>query len=112
MRYTATAIVAHPNTKERGKKEMARQPQVTRTIKTTRAKVLCLNLVKEEPFVKEIVLPRTYKDEKAMMKVIAPMVDNGEEKAVHVQSFECEETLYGMTELEFINAAHILPNRK
>lgn len=91
---------------------MARTPQVTRTIKTTKCKVLCLDLVNEQPFTKEVILPRTYKDEKALMKVIAPMVDNGEVKAVHVQSYECEETLYGMTEIEFINAAHILPSRK
>ena len=91
---------------------MARQPMVTRTIKTTKCQVLCLDLVNEQPITKEIILPRTYKDEKHMMKVISKLVDDEAMKAVHVQSFENEETLYGMTEIEFINAAHILPSRK
>lgn len=91
---------------------MARQPQVTRTIVTTKCNVLCLDLTNEQPFVKEIILPRTYKDEKAMMKKIAPMVDSETVKAVHVQSFVNEQTLYGMTEQEFIEQAHILPPRK
>lgn len=91
---------------------MARTPMVTRTIKTTKCKVLCLDLANEQPFVKEVILPRTYKDEKQMMKVITSVVDDENVKAVHVQSADCEETLYGMSEYEFISAAHILPNRK
>lgn len=91
---------------------MARQPQVTRTITTTKAKVLCLNLENEQPFVKEVVLPRTYKDERSMMKKIAPLVESDAVKAVYVQSVTTEETLYGMTEQEFIEQAHILPPRK
>ena len=90
---------------------MARQPMVTRTITTTKAKVLCLDLVNEQPFTKEVVLPRTYKDEKAMMKKLIPLVETETTKAVHVQSVEIQETLYGMTEQEFIEAAHILPPR-
>ena len=46
------------------------------------------------------------------MKKIAPMVDSETVKAVHVQSFVNEQTLYGMTEQEFIEQAHILPPRK
>ena len=91
---------------------MARQPMVTRTVKTTKCNVLCLDLVNEQPITKEIILPRTYIDEKHMMKVISKMVDDETIKAVHVQSFTNEETLYGMTEIEFINASHILPSRK
>lgn len=91
---------------------MARQPQVTRTITTTKAKVLCLDLTNEQPFVKEVVLPRTYKDERSMMKKIVPIVESDTVKAVHVQSVVTEETLYGMTEQEFIEQAHILPPRK
>ena len=40
---------------------MARIPMVTRTIQTTTANVLCLNIKEGEPFNKEVVLPRTYK---------------------------------------------------
>ncbi len=90
---------------------MARQPQVTRTIQTTKTKVLCIDLVSEQPFTQEVVLPRTYKDERSMMKKLKPMLDSETVKVVHVQSFVVESTLYGMTEEEFISMAHILPAR-
>lgn len=90
---------------------MARQPQVTRTIQTTKCNVLCIDLVNEQPFTKEVVLPRTYKDERSMMKKLKPMLDSETVKVIHVQSFVVESTLYGMTEEEFISVAHILPAR-
>jgi hypothetical protein len=85
---------------------------VTRTIQTTKANVLCLNIVEGEPFNKVVTLPRTYKDENAMLKVISKMVDNDEVKAVHVVDSYVEETLYGMTEQRFIELAQIMPPRK
>lgn len=90
---------------------MARAPMVTRTIQTTKAKVLCLDKVTNNPFEKEIILPRTYKDDNAMMKRISPMVDSETVKAVYVISAEVEETLYGMDEQKFIENATVLPAR-
>lgn len=90
---------------------MARTPMVTRTIQTTKANVLCLNIVEGEPFNKVVTLPRTYKDENAMLKVISKMVDNGEVKAVHVVDSYVEETLYGMSEQRFIELAQVMPPR-
>lgn len=90
---------------------MARQPQVTRTIQTTKCKVLCIDLVNERPFTQEVVLPRTYKDERSMLKKIKPMLEIADVKVVHVQNFTVESTLYGMTEEEFIEKATILPAR-
>lgn len=90
---------------------MARTPMVTRTIQTTKANVLCLNIVEGEPFNKVVTLPRTYKDENAMLKVISKMVDNDEVKAVHVVDYYVEETLYGMTEQRFIELAQVMPPR-
>ena len=90
---------------------MARQPQVTRTIQTTKCNVLCIDLANEAPFTTEVILPRTYKDERSMMKRIKPIVENDNVKAIHVQNFTVESTLYGMTEEEFISVAHILPAR-
>lgn len=90
---------------------MARVPQVTRTIQTTKATVLCLDLEKKEPFEKTVVLSRTYKTEKDMMKRIAAIVDSDTVKAVHVVHSEVEETLYGMSEQKFIENAEILPAR-
>ena len=91
---------------------MARIPMVTRTIQTTTANVLCLNIKEGEPFNKEVVLPRTYKDEKSMMKVVEQLINTEDVKAVHIVRTEVNETLYGMTEQEFIAAARVLPDRK
>lgn len=88
---------------------MARIPQVTRTIQTTKANVLCLDIQQGEPFNKEVVLPRTYKDEKAMLKQVEKVINNDTVKAVHIVSYEVQETRYGMTEQQFIECAEILP---
>lgn len=89
-----------------------RKPMVTRTIQTTEATVLCIDIINSEPFNKTVTLPRTYKDEKALMKKVASVIDSDTVKAVHVVATEIHETLYGMTEDDFIVAAEILPPRK
>lgn len=91
---------------------MARIPQVTRTIQTTKANIMCLNIEKGEPFTQEVTLPRTYKDDKAILKAAEKVVNSNTVKAVHVVSAEVQETLYGMTEQRFIELAEILPPRK
>jgi len=85
---------------------------VTRTIMTTEVSVLCLDLIKSEPFNMDVTLPRTYKDEKTMMKKVSALIDNDERKAVHIVHSQVVETLYGMPEEEFIIAAEVLPPRK
>lgn len=90
---------------------MARVPMVTRTITTTKANVLCLNIQQGESFNEVVVLPRTYKDDKALLKQISKIIDNEEQKAVHIVDKEEVETLYGMTEQEFITMAKVLPPR-
>ncbi len=91
---------------------MARIPQVTRTITTTHAKVLCLDLSTKKPITKEVIIPRTYKDEAAALKVIKPMLESDELKVVHVVDTQTVDTLYGMTESDFIIHAHVIPPRK
>lgn len=88
-----------------------KKPMVTRTILTTEVTVLCLDLIKAEPFNKTVTLPRTYKDEKTMMKKVSAIIDNDEVKAVHVVDTKVNETLYGMTEEQFISMAEVLPSR-
>lgn len=90
---------------------MARKPQVTRTIQTTKVTLLCLDIEKGEPFSKELVLPRTYKDEKAILKQAEIAINSDTVKAVHVQKAEVQETLYGMSEQRFIELAEPLPSR-
>jgi hypothetical protein len=90
---------------------MARVAMVTRTITTTEVNVLCLELVKVEPFNKDLTLAGTFKDQKALMKAVTKQIDNDNQKAVSIVSSKEVETLYGMTEEEFIAVAKVLPKR-
>lgn len=90
---------------------MARKPMITRTIKTTVATVLCLDVEKAEPFNYTVELVRTYKDEKHLMKAIREKIDTSDVKAVHLVSVDVKETLYGMYEDDFIEHAKELAPR-
>ena len=87
---------------------MARKPMVTRTIVTTKVNVLCLDIKSAEPFNKTVTLPRTYKDDKKLLKKVEEVVNTDDVKAEHVVNKEEVETLYGMTEQDFITNATIL----
>ena len=91
---------------------MARAPQVTRTIQTTHCNVLCMDIENREPCNKDVVLPRTYKDEKSLLKAVKKVVETDTLKPVQVVSSMVQETLYGMSEQDFIAHATILPPRK
>lgn len=91
---------------------MARAPKVTRTIQTTHANVLCMDIENREPCNKDVVLPRTYKDENALLKAVKKVVETDTIKAVQVVDTKVVETLYGMSEQDFIEHATILPPRK
>ena len=91
---------------------MARKRMVTRTIKTTEANVLCLNIESAEPFEQVVILSGTYKDNKSLMKAVSKRIDNDEVKAVHVIESVEKETLYGMEENDFIAHATELPPRQ
>lgn len=88
-----------------------RKPMVTRTMKTMKVNVLCLNIETAEPFNSEVVLPRVITDQKKLMDKVHELVDNEQVKAVHIVDTETVETLYGMTEEDFIQMAEILPPR-
>ena len=90
---------------------MAKTPMITRTIQTTEVNVLCMNIKQGEPFNTTLTLPRTYKDNAAMLKAAAAVIDNEDTKAVHIVASEVKETLYGMKETDFIANADILPAR-
>ncbi len=87
---------------------MARKPMVTRTIITTQANVLCLNIETAEPFNTLVTLPRTFKDNEKLMKKVHEVVDNDSVKAVAIVDKNEVETLYGMPEEDFIENAVIL----
>lgn len=90
---------------------MARVPMVTRTIVATKANVMCLDVKAGEPCNKVVTVPRTYKDDEALMKKVRPLIETDILKAVHIVHKEEIETLYGMTEQEFIQYAKVLPSR-
>ena len=87
---------------------MPRVPQVTRTIQTTKVTVLCLDIETGEPFNDYLVLPRTYKDEKAMLKQVEEVVNTDAVRAVHIVDSEVQKIKYGMSEQEFIKHANVL----
>lgn len=95
----------------KGEKTMAREPMVTRTITATKIVALCINIETAEPFNKEVTISGTFKDEKSMLKAAEKLLNTETEKAVHIVSSEEIETLYGMTEQEFIQKAKVLPPR-
>ena len=90
---------------------MAREPMVTRTFQTTKVKVLVANTVTREMEEKDFTLPRTYGDDKKLMKVMEKQFGTEDCKIISIVDKEVIETLYGMTEAEFISVAKVLPPR-
>ena len=89
---------------------MARKPMITRTVTTTKATVLCVNTEAEETVTKVVEVPRTYTDDSKLLKSVKETLD-ATIIPVKVISTETVETLYGMTEQQFIELAEKLPPR-
>lgn len=81
---------------------------VTRTIQSTHCAVLCADTINAEMFNKDIILPRTYKDEQAMLKAAKKAIETDTVKCVAISAHEVREELYGMDEDQFIASAQIL----
>lgn len=81
-----------------------RVPMITRTIKTTNVKVICLDTTTGSSFIQEFNLPRTYKDSKAVLKALADK-NTDTMKLVHVVESTITNQLYGMPESKFIEVA-------
>lgn len=84
---------------------MARKPMVTRTIVTTKVTALCMEIKKCEPCNITVVLPRTFKTDEKLLKAVREQVDNDDVKVVHIVDKQEVETLYGMSEQDFIKGA-------
>ena len=85
-----------------------RKPMVTRTFQTTKATVMCLDIDAGESVTRVLTLPRTYKDDKELLKACEEAIKEENIKAVHVVDTEVIETLYGMEEQKFIENAVVL----
>lgn len=72
---------------------------------------MCLDIETGEPCNKCVVVPRTCKDDEKLLKKTKEVLETETLKPVHVVDKEEIETLYGMTEQEFIKHAKILPPR-
>lgn len=90
---------------------MARKPMVTRTVTTTKATVLCVDTVAEETVTQVVEVPRIYTDDSKLLKAVKETLDSTI-IPIKVISTETVETLYGMTEQNFIELAEKLPPRK
>lgn len=90
---------------------MARAPMVTRTISTTTATLMMVDTESAEVFNKDVILPRTYEDDKAVLKAAKKGYEDDQHKVVSVVRTEVNETLYGMSESDFIAHAKPLPPR-
>lgn len=90
---------------------MARIPMVTRTVKSTIATVMLCDTVSESVVTKEVTVPRTYDDPKALNKAVRKALEGSPLTFVKVISTSEQEALYGMTEQKFIEQAEVLPPR-
>lgn len=92
---------------------MARKPMITRTIMSTKATVLCLNVETAEPSNETFELARTYKDNDKLMKALKNQYETEDTKLVHIVDIEEVEKLYGMSETDFmLNAIELDPTTR
>ena len=90
---------------------MARPAMVTRTMQTTKVTALCVNVETSETYEQDFILSGTYKDDKSLKKSLERVGNDDTHKVVHVKNTEVLETLYGMSEQDFIANAKKLPPR-
>lgn len=91
---------------------MARVPMVTRTVSSTKATVLVVDITTGTTFDKEVEVTCTYKDNDKLLKAIKSSFETATEKVVAIKSSKEVETLYGISEQMFIEIAEKLPPRK
>lgn len=92
---------------------MARQPVITRTITTTKVEMLAVDIDSKSTVSVEVILPRTYKDDTAMLKMANKRNENQSIKFVAVTGTPIVESKrWGMTEEEFIDKGREFPPYK
>ena len=84
-----------------------REHMITRTIKTTTAKVMVVNTEDGSTAIKDYELLRTYKDNKAVLRALEGH-NTDTEKLVHVVDTTVNEKLYGMPESDFIKYGQVI----
>ena len=90
---------------------MARIRMVTRTVKGTRARVLCLDTETAESLTIVYEIGGTYPDNDKLLKALQKEHGNSPIALVHIVENEEIEQLYGMPETKFLMYADKLPSR-
>jgi hypothetical protein len=91
---------------------MARVAMVTRTIVTAEVDVLCMNIESLQVETKHVSLLGGVSDETTMLNKAKTQLETPTLKAVHITKVTELETLYGLTEEDFVKLAKELPPRK
>lgn len=92
---------------------MARKPMVTRSFEVTRVNVMMCNTISAEVHNKEFEVPRTYKDNDKLLKVVKEMVETDSDKVVTIVDKSIATKLFGMSEADFLkNAIELDPETR
>lgn len=83
---------------------------VTRTITTTEVQALCVNIETTDVFIQSFTFTTLIKDEKTMIKNAQSQCKDNI-KVVTIKDVKENEILYGMSEMDFIKLAKVLPPR-
>lgn len=90
---------------------MARERMVTRTITSTTYKVMSVNTETCEVSILPYATSEEFVDDEKALKFLRKKHETDTLKLVKIESIETTEQLYGMTEVEFMQYAKLLPPR-
>lgn len=99
----------HKHKQRNGGKTMARKRMVTRTIISTVATCMCVNVEQGECINLTVEAAGTFTSEEKLLRAIKSTHESPTVKFVQVVEQHEKETLYGMEEQKFIEQAEILP---
>ena len=81
---------------------MAKQKYLTRTMKSTRASILCMDIETAEPMNETGVLAGKYNTDHDILKQAKKQIENDRVKCVAVANSQTETALYRMSEDFFL----------
>lgn len=91
---------------------MPRKPMVTKTIKTTTATAICMDLTTEKTYEVVYILSGHYKNSSHVQMALEQELNDTGHKVVHVKDYVEQSALFGMSEQKFVTYATPLPPRK
>lgn len=86
---------------------------VTRTIKTTTVSVLVADIENETTLTEDVTISQQYADEKKLFKAVNKYYDSiPNKRLIKIKASFVNETIYGMTENDFIRYATDMGNAR